>query len=90
MSKEFIVENTCVGCPFSHTDVDYDSVGTEYYHTCNLAQFMQLKEYCTGISTDNEEDFEGVDLNNPEEGSQDIEWCPLKAAGEVTIKFKKK
>jgi hypothetical protein len=89
MSKEFIVESTCVGCPFSHTDVDYDSVGTEYYHTCNLARFLRLKEYCTGVSTDYEDEFEDVELNSPEEGSQDIEWCPLKNEEEIIIKFKK-
>ncbi len=90
MPKEFIVEATCTGCPFAHTDIDYDSIGTEYYHTCNLARFLRLKEYCTGVSTDYEDEFEDVELNNPEKGSQDIEWCPLKEVGEITIKFKKR
>lgn len=85
MSKEFLVSTTCVGCPFAHTDVDFDSVGSEYYHTCNLARFLDYNSWCTGISTDFEEHLEGID--DPNIGSQEIEWCPLKTEKEIIIKF---
>lgn len=92
MSKELLVESTCAGCPFAHTDVDFDAIGYEYYHTCNLAKFLGISPYCTGISTDDEDYFYGDKgiLNNPEEGIQEIEWCPLKKEKEITIKFKQK
>lgn len=82
MSKVLLVETTCTGCPFSHTEVDFDAVGSEYFHTCNLARFLNLPEYCTGVSDADEDYTEGE--------KEDIEWCPLKVEKEITIKFIRK
>jgi hypothetical protein len=88
MSKEFLVESTCNGCPFAHIDVDFDSIGSEYYHTCTLARFLGMNEYCTGVSSsDDEEYLEGID---PYGEVEEIEWCPLKKEKEIIIKFKQK
>lgn len=87
MSKVLLVETTCIGCPFFHTEVDFDAVGSEYFHTCNLARFLNLPDYCTGVSDADEEHLEGI---NPDEEVEDIEWCPLKVEKEIIIKFVEK
>ena len=75
MKTDRIEVRHCFECPFCCEETDYNSVGSEYYYTCNLLKREEnVADYVIGVFSD-----EIFEKENDELFPQKVlDNCPLK------------
>lgn len=74
--------NNCGNCPFMITEVDYDTIGYDTLHYCNLIRFREL------VFTDNNIAVCDSYDDPPKELETVLPNCPLLKE-EINIKYEK-